>query len=93
MAWGLPVVVANTGGLPELVEDGVTGLVVPSGDISAFSKAVCRLLKDERLRKQMGNAARDRVRREFCVEHSANLSLDLYQRVIDGGGRLISRSF
>jgi glycosyltransferase involved in cell wall biosynthesis len=61
MAAGLPVVVTPVGGLPDLVEDAVTGLVVPVDDVAALSAAIARLVGDEPLRLALGRAARDRV--------------------------------
>jgi glycosyltransferase involved in cell wall biosynthesis len=65
MASGLPVVASATGGLPELVEDGVTGFLVPVGDVDALADRLRQLLEDEELRVQAGRAARERVREHF----------------------------
>ena len=51
MAFGLPVVATTAGGLPEVVEDGVTGILVPPGDPDALAAAIVKLLKDPTLRK------------------------------------------
>lgn len=68
----LPVVVTNVGGLPEVVRDGVTGLVVPKNDPTALSSAIARLVKHESVRFDMGKAGRELVKREYewgkCVE-------------------------
>jgi glycosyltransferase involved in cell wall biosynthesis len=58
MACGLPVIVSNSGELPNLVEAGRTGLIVPEGDSSALASAIGRLLDDERIRAELGAAAR-----------------------------------
>jgi len=68
MAAGVPVVVEAVGEYAELVEDGVSGLLVPSGDEAAFAAAVVRLLKNDGLRREMGQAARSRVYTAFCWE-------------------------
>lgn len=60
-AVGLPCVAFATAGVPEVVEDGVTGLLVPEGDTRALAEAARRLLSDPALRARMGQAARDRV--------------------------------
>lgn len=67
-AAGLPVVASCTAGVPEVVADGETGLLVPDGDDAALAKAVGRLLTDESLRARMAVAARARVRAEHGVE-------------------------
>jgi len=63
MACGLPVVASNVGGLPEIVEDGRTGLLVPPGDVDALASALDRLLSEPALRAAMGEAGRARSSR------------------------------
>jgi glycogen synthase len=63
MAHGRPVVATRVGGIPDLVEDGVTGLLVEPGDRDALRAALERLLADPELRRRMGREARRRVRR------------------------------
>ena len=60
-AAGKPVVASSVGGIPEIVADGVTGLLVPPGDEAALARALRRLVKDVPLRRQMGAAARRNV--------------------------------
>ena len=62
MACGRPVVASATGGLPEVVIDGETGLLVPAGDVGALRDALRALLSDPRLRRRLGEAARRRAR-------------------------------
>ncbi len=57
IGFGKPVIVTNTGGLPEIVDDGVSGLVVPPKDPAAVAEAVIRLLKDDALRESMAQGA------------------------------------
>ena len=64
-AAGLPVVATRVGGIPEAVADGETGLLVPSEDVSALAEALARLVRDTRLRKQLGDAGRRRIEAEF----------------------------
>jgi glycosyltransferase involved in cell wall biosynthesis len=80
MAFGKPVVVARGGALPEVVEDGVTGLVVDCGDASALSDAIVSLLSDGVKREAMGVAARERACSQFSMEHNLQANLDLYCR-------------
>jgi colanic acid/amylovoran biosynthesis glycosyltransferase len=65
MASGIPVVASAISGIPELVEDGVSGLLVPPRDARAVAEAVRRLLDDAPLRQQFGAAGRQKVVREF----------------------------
>ena len=60
-AAGLPVVAQAVAGVPEVVIDGETGLLVPAGDVGAFAAAVARLLDDAALRGRLAAAARRRV--------------------------------
>jgi glycosyltransferase involved in cell wall biosynthesis len=61
MAWGRPVVASAVGGLMDAVEDGVTGLLVPPGDVAALRAAIERLLGDAELRARLGAAGRERA--------------------------------
>lgn len=70
MAAGLPVVASNLSGIPELVADGVTGLLAPPGDAPALAEAMARL-RDPDLRAALGERARAKVRAEFNIRDSA----------------------
>jgi glycosyltransferase involved in cell wall biosynthesis len=63
MAWGLPVVASRTGGLPDLVDDGTTGLLVPPGDPAAMTEALATVLGDDGRRAAMRTAAAERAHR------------------------------
>src|SRR4029453_16715393 len=65
MAAGKPIAATGTGGIPEVVVDGETGFLVPPRDHEAMAEAIVRLLQDEPLRRQMGNAGRARARSPF----------------------------
>jgi glycogen synthase len=66
MAAGRPVIASATGGIVDLVVDGVTGLLVPPGDVSALAQAISSVLRDPRAAQAFGAAGRDRAR-EFTV--------------------------
>ena len=87
MAFGLPVVATTAGGLPEVVEDGVTGILVPPGDPQALAEAVVRLLRDPDMRERMGQAGRERVLEKFTVEQVVEEMLKLYHEVVFEHGR------
>ncbi len=65
MAYGRPVVATAVGGLPDAIDDGVTGLLVPPRDPAALRAALERLLRDSDLRVQLGAAARARASRDL----------------------------
>jgi len=71
MAMGKPVVAFGHGALPEIVEEGVSGLLAPPGDEEALAQAVLALLSDEGWRAAMGRAGRARVERAFTAERMA----------------------
>jgi L-malate glycosyltransferase len=81
MACSRAVVATRTGGIPEVVEDGVTGLLVPPRDHAALAHAVVHLLKDAGLRRQMGDAGFARVRERFTVERMVAETAAVYARV------------
>jgi L-malate glycosyltransferase len=82
MACGRPVVGTRTGGIPEVVEDGVTGRLVEPRDPPALAQAITALLKDEPLRARMGAAGLARVRERFTVDRMVEGTLRVYQDVI-----------
>ena len=62
------MVASDAGGLPEMVRDGETGILVPPGDHAALAKAVRRLADDPQLRERMGSAAAADARTRFSLE-------------------------
>jgi L-malate glycosyltransferase len=87
MAAGVTPVVTDTGGNAELVEHGVSGLVVPPGDAPALTAALAQLGRDPALRKQYGAAARERIHNHFHVEQTVAKTLALYESLVAGSSR------
>lgn len=90
MAASRPVVATAVGGTPELIDDGVTGFLVPPQDPGALAERVVRLLKDPALARGMGERGRERVAREFTIERMCGQYHDLYRNLLRGtrlGGR------
>ena len=83
MALSRPVVASAVGGIPEMIEDGVTGLLVPPNDADALSRAITRLLVDHPLADSLGRAGHDMVHDRFCVELMVSSIQDIY----DAGAR------
>jgi colanic acid/amylovoran biosynthesis glycosyltransferase len=75
MAMGLPVVSTRHSGIPEAVEDGRTGLLVPPEDPEEIANAIARLLEDALLRERLGSRGRERVKEVFDVEANARAFL------------------
>jgi glycosyltransferase involved in cell wall biosynthesis len=78
MAWGLPVVVTGAGGLPEVVDDGRTGLVVPPGDPAALAAALVRLLSDDALARRLAAAGRATATARFTPDRMARRVAAIY---------------
>ena len=82
MAVDRAVVVSRIGGLPELVEDGVSGLLVPPGDPSALAAAIGRALDDAELRARLAENGRKRVLEKFTWRKTAEMTVDHYREVL-----------
>ncbi len=81
-ATALPVVATRIGGIPEVVEDTVTGLLIAPGDDAALLQSLVTLLNDKNLRTTMGQAARDRAVRLFDLETMLDETLTHYVRLL-----------
>lgn len=82
-AMGLPAVATNVDGVPEVILDGRSGLLVPPHDGKALIEPICRLLGDPMLRKSMGANAGEFVRRKFSREVMAQGMERLYAQLLD----------
>lgn len=81
-AVGLPVIAQNTAGVPEVVNDGQTGILTPPGDVEAYSAAIRRLLAGEALRTKMGAAAARFVTTERSLEAAAVRLDDILRQAV-----------
>ena len=91
MAAGLPVVASAVGGVPEVVDHGVTGLLVPPRDASSFAQAIQNLIENPVRRREMGIAGRARVRTSFDLPTFLNCHLKVYRSLLaERGFRFIS---
>lgn len=81
MAYGLPCVALATGAVPEVIENGKTGLLVDSPDATSFANAILRLLDDASLAARLGAAARQTVQQHFSVARMAHETAELYRRM------------
>jgi len=78
MAGSLPVVATNVGGIPEIVKDGITGILVPLRNPNALSEAILTLLRNEDKAKEMGQAGYRLVKEKFSVEKMAEGTSRIY---------------
>ena len=79
MALSRPVVASRVGGIPEMIEDGVSGLLVPPNDCTALATAIIRLLKDHPYADMLARRGHDLVHDRFCIE----LMVDSIERLYD----------
>ena len=77
-----PLVVSRIGGLPEIVEESVTGIIVPPKDIQTTAKAIEKLVLDKELRERMGKAGRERVKKLFNWNDSIRQMISVYKNVL-----------
>jgi L-malate glycosyltransferase len=87
MCFGCPSVAAAVGGIPEVVESGRSGLLVPPGSAETFARATESLIRDPALRAQLGQAARVRARDLFSADAIVSRYLRLYRRVCEAPRR------
>jgi glycosyltransferase involved in cell wall biosynthesis len=86
-ACGVPVVVTRVGGLPEAVQDGVTGLIVGPENPAAAAAAIGSLLDDPSSARDYGLAGREFVRATYEWSASVDMMIDAYRRLLDASGR------
>ncbi len=91
MATGLPVVASAVGGLPELIEHGRTGWLVPPGDSTALAIRLGELVSNPALRSEMGVAGATRARDNFSVDRMVAGISRIYDRVLECRGRRPNR--
>jgi len=84
MAMGRPVVASRVGGIPTIVDDGVTGLLVPPNDPDALARALGQMLDDPERRRAMGSAGHARYEREFTMDRVAREVESVYEEVVQG---------
>ena len=88
LALSRPVVASNVGGIPEMIEDGVTGVLVPPHDAPALAAAIVRLLTDHPYADMLGRAGHDLVHDRFCIELMVSSTASIY----DEGARAVRPS-
>ena len=82
MRWGTPVIGTTAGGIPEIVEDGESGVLVPPSQPCQLARAIVGLLRNEDRRRKLGEAGRRRVETYFTVDRMARQAAELYDRTI-----------
>jgi glycosyltransferase involved in cell wall biosynthesis len=86
MAAGRPVVASRVGGVPEVIRDGVDGILVPPGDPVRLAEAMTAILRDPERAARLGASGRARARREFHVDRLVRETASLYSELLDPKG-------
>jgi N-acetyl-alpha-D-glucosaminyl L-malate synthase BshA len=84
MACRVPTIATRVGGVPELIDDGVTGCLFPVGDVDAMAQAAVELLSDSGRYQAMADAARQTARSRYCTSKILPLYEGFYERVLSG---------
>ncbi|HEX7000018.1 MAG TPA: glycosyltransferase family 4 protein [Gammaproteobacteria bacterium] len=87
MAYGVPTIVTNVGGSPELVQHEVSGLVVPPGDARALGGAILRLRGDPAFARALGSRGRQRIVQDFSIRTTIRRTAELYRELVADRGR------
>lgn len=82
LAAGRPMIVTETGGMPEIIRDGVNGFVVPVKDFESLASRIIQLLSDKELRERLGSTGRQIVEQNYTKEIVANNTLNIYKKYI-----------
>ena len=82
MSCGVPCIVSKTGGLQDVIEDGVSGFHVPVGDVDAIKSKLIELIRDPALRKRVGKAAKKRVADRYDLSKNAAVMIAEYEKLL-----------
>jgi glycosyltransferase involved in cell wall biosynthesis len=82
MSTGLPMIATKVGGVQEIVEDGENGLLVPPRHPEEITKAILRLIRDPKLRRDLGERARKTVLERYTAEKVVNQYIEIFEKVM-----------
>lgn len=82
MAYGVASIASAVGGVAEIIEDGVSGIIVPPGDAQALAEAIARLHDDAGLCEALGRRGKERIRTQFRIEDTIEKTAALYQSLV-----------
>ena len=84
MSMKVPVIATKVGGLPEVVDNGKTGIIVPPGDVGALCNSIRYLIQDPGIRLKMGENGRERVLERFTIEENVRRTEEIFLNVLKG---------
>jgi glycosyltransferase involved in cell wall biosynthesis len=90
IALGKPVLASSTGPGPEVIEDGVSGLLCDPHDPAEIAAGLIRLLSDRELRLRLGAAARQRAVQHFSLDMLLRRNLEFYRKLVDADSAAVS---
>lgn len=90
MAWGVPVITTPVGGIPELIEHGINGLLVEAGNSKAIQACIEQLALDACLREKIGQAGREAIQQRFSREHALPKLEGFYARYASTSSRVVT---
>jgi glycosyltransferase involved in cell wall biosynthesis len=82
-AWAKPVVASNVGGVPEVIEDGLSGILVPPARADLLAEAIEKHLLSKEMRREMGEAGYRKARSEFTFNRQTNTLAQIYLEVLN----------
>ena len=78
MSCGKPVIASNVGGIPEMIDDGINGILLESGNFALLKEAIIKIMKDEDLRNNFANEARKKIIKNFTIYNTAEELMKFY---------------
>lgn len=82
MSTAKPIIVTAAGGMPEIIQDGINGFIVPTKDFESLAGRICRLLSENPLRERLGEAGREMVLHQYTKEHMSENHVELYRKIL-----------
>ena len=83
MAFGKPVIATKGGGTNELIEDGVSGILIEPGSVADFENALFRILNDPDFARQLGDSAKIRIQEMFSIQKMVQSTIEIYSEVLN----------
>jgi len=83
MATGKPVVAMNEGGVPEVIEDSVSGILIPPKNSSLMAQAIIDLFNDKEKARKIGLTARKNVEKKFSIEENVKKTEEVYLKILN----------